>query len=71
VFEPNSKRRKRAPDIVTAILAGKQPAELTAKKLMADTRLPLDWRQQRAVLDFATARDPLAARPGTRRLAPA
>jgi len=42
-----------APDIVAAILAGKQPAELTANKLMADTRLPLDWRDQRTVLGFA------------------
>jgi hypothetical protein len=42
-----------APDIVTAILAGKQPAGLTANKLMADTRLPLDWRDQRTALGFA------------------
>jgi hypothetical protein len=42
-----------APDIVAAILAGKQPAELSANKLMADTRLPLDWRDQRAALGFA------------------
>jgi site-specific DNA recombinase len=41
-----------APDIVTAILAGKQPAGLAANKLMADTRLPLDWRDQRAALGF-------------------
>jgi site-specific DNA recombinase len=42
-----------APDILAAILAGNQPAGLTANKLMADTRLPLDWRDQRAVLGFA------------------
>jgi site-specific DNA recombinase len=42
-----------APDIVAAILAGKQPAGLNANKLMADTRLPLDWRDQRASLGFA------------------
>ncbi len=42
-----------APDIVAAILAGKQPPELTANKLMADTRLPLNWRDQRAALGFA------------------
>jgi hypothetical protein len=41
-----------APDIVTAILVGKQPAGLTANKLMADTRLPLDWRDQRGALGF-------------------
>jgi site-specific DNA recombinase len=42
-----------APDIVAAILDGKQPVDLTATKLMADTRLPLDWRAQRAALGFA------------------
>jgi site-specific DNA recombinase len=42
-----------APDIVAAILAGEQPPGLTANKLMADTRLPLDWRDQRAALGFA------------------
>jgi site-specific DNA recombinase len=42
-----------APDIVAAILAGKQPARLTANKLMADTRLPLEWREQRVALGFA------------------
>jgi hypothetical protein len=42
-----------APDIVAAILAGRQPADLTANKLMVDTRLPLDWRDQRAALGFA------------------
>jgi site-specific DNA recombinase len=41
-----------APDIVAAILAGKQPPGLTANKLMADTRLPLDWPDQRATLGF-------------------
>jgi hypothetical protein len=42
-----------APDIVAAILAGNQPADLTANKLMVDTRLPLDWRVQRTALGFA------------------
>lgn len=42
-----------APDIVAAILEGKHPADLTASKLMIDTRLPLDWRDQRAELGFA------------------
>jgi hypothetical protein len=31
-----------APDIITSIIAGRQPPELTARKLMADTRLPRD-----------------------------
>ena len=41
-----------APDLVAAILAGKQPPGLTANKLMADTRLPLEWQAQRAALGF-------------------
>jgi site-specific DNA recombinase len=42
-----------APDIVVAILNGRQPAALTATKLMADTRLPLRWTEQRKALGFA------------------
>src|SRR5215203_6308355 len=42
-----------APDIITSIIAGRQPPELTARKLMADTRMPLDWREQRIQLGFA------------------
>ena len=42
-----------APDIVSAILGGKHPPELTARKLMDDTRLPLDWNEQRRNLGFA------------------
>jgi hypothetical protein len=36
-----------------AILNGRQPAGLTATKLMTDTRLPLRWTEQRKALDFA------------------
>jgi site-specific DNA recombinase len=36
-----------APDITTAILNGKHPPQLTANRLMDDTRLPLDWVAQR------------------------
>lgn len=39
-----------APDIVTAILNGRHPQQLTANRLMDDTRLPLDWRGQRELL---------------------
>ena len=39
-----------APDIVTAILNGKHPPQLTANRLMDDTRLPLDWSAQRELL---------------------
>lgn len=42
-----------APDIVTAILEGRQPLELSANKLMADTRLPIEWVGQRQMLGFA------------------
>ncbi len=42
-----------APDIVVAILTGRQPIALTASQLMADTRLPLDWSEQRKALGFA------------------
>ena len=41
-----------APDIVTAILNGKHPPQLTANRLMDETRLPLDWSAQRAFLCF-------------------
>jgi len=41
-----------APDIVGAILAGKHPPELTARRLMDDTRLPLAWHEQRQQLGF-------------------
>ena len=41
-----------APDIVSAILTGKHPPELTARRLMDDTRLPLDWSEQRRRLGF-------------------
>jgi len=42
-----------APDITEAILDGRQPRDLTADKLLAHSRLPLDWHEQRAVLGFA------------------
>ena len=42
-----------APEIVVAILNGRQPVGLTTNKLMADTRLPLAWADQRASLGFA------------------
>jgi site-specific DNA recombinase len=39
-----------APDIVMAILDGRHPPQLTANRLMGDTRLPLDWTAQRELL---------------------
>ena len=44
-----------APDIVTAIVDGQQPPELTAEKLMRNTRLPLSWEAQRKRLGFKHA----------------
>jgi site-specific DNA recombinase len=41
-----------APDIVVAILNGRQPVNLTARKLMTDTRLPFVWPEQRVALGF-------------------
>ena len=42
-----------APDIVEAIMAGRQPFELTTKRLKRFESLPLDWERQRKVLGFA------------------
>ncbi len=36
-----------APDLVRDILNGRHPPTLTANGLMADTRLPLAWSEQR------------------------
>jgi hypothetical protein len=41
-----------APDIVEAILGGCQPANLTATRLMRDTRIPTGWQEQRQALGF-------------------
>ena len=47
-----------APDIVVAILNGRQPAGLTASQLISDSRLPLEWSAQRAALGISLKRDP-------------
>ena len=41
-----------APDIVTAIVEGRQPPTLTARTLQ-DMNLPIAWADQRAMLGFA------------------
>jgi hypothetical protein len=42
-----------APEIVTAIVNGKNPPHLTAKKLMRLTpQIPVDWVEQRKLLGF-------------------
>ena len=42
-----------APDIVEAIVAGRQPIELTAIRLKRIRDLPVSWAEQRRVLGFA------------------
>jgi site-specific DNA recombinase len=44
-----------APDIVEAIVKGRQPPELTAERLMRTT-LPKNWERQRRALGFAPGR---------------
>ncbi len=42
-----------APDIITAIINGKHPPELSAKRLMRlALKLPSDWAEQRKLLGF-------------------
>jgi site-specific DNA recombinase len=41
-----------APDIIATILEGRHPPELSVRKLLDDTRLPLDWTEQRTRLGF-------------------
>ena len=42
-----------APDIITAIINGKNPPQLTAKKLMRlMPQIPVDWTEQRKLLGF-------------------
>ncbi len=42
-----------APDITKAILEGRHPKDLTASRLMRETRLPIAWKEQREALGFA------------------
>ena len=42
-----------APDIVEAILAGRQPVELTPEKLKRLRNLPKCWDEQRQLLGFS------------------
>jgi hypothetical protein len=45
-----------APDIVTAIINGKHPPQLSAKRLMRlALKLPTDWAEQRKLLGFPGA----------------
>ena len=42
-----------APDIISAILEGRQPADLTRSKLIRWSGLPLCWQQQRVALGIS------------------
>jgi site-specific DNA recombinase len=43
-----------APDIVTAIMEGRQPIERTARSPVRVVELPTEWDEQRPVLDITT-----------------
>ncbi len=43
-----------APDIVEAILKGRQPRDLSLRRLKRLTNLPLVWEEQRQVLGFTS-----------------
>jgi hypothetical protein len=42
-----------APDIIEAIVSGRQPVELSAQSLLYRHDLALDWAKQREQLGFA------------------
>ena len=41
-----------APDITRAVLHGRHPVEINAKRLTSESRIPLDWKEQRARFGF-------------------
>ena len=45
-----------APDIVTAIVDGRQPTKLTRQQMLSADALPHRWDEQRALFGFAAAR---------------
>jgi hypothetical protein len=42
-----------APDIIAAIVSGKQPTDLTAHRLIRHLDLPINWTTQKQLLGFA------------------
>lgn len=46
-----------APDIIAAIIDGRQPTELSRRRLMTAS-IPMDWAQQRVLLGFPARQDP-------------
>ena len=52
-----------APDIVRALLKGRQPIELTPTRLLRVSKdLPHDWSKQRHFLGFADGKSIISAR---------
>jgi site-specific DNA recombinase len=46
-----------APDIISAIIDGRQPSDLTRTKLL-NSSIPMDWAQQRVLFGFPPRHDP-------------
>ncbi len=46
-----------APDIISAIIDGRQPSDLTRTKLL-NSSIPMDWAQQRVLFGFPPRQDP-------------
>lgn len=44
-----------APDIISAIVDGTQPPDLTGRKIMRINKIPLDWAGQRKMFGFVAA----------------
>jgi hypothetical protein len=42
----------RAPDIVDAIVEGRQPANLTPEAVTRHIEIPLEWRSQKTALNI-------------------
>jgi hypothetical protein len=42
-----------APDIVDAVAAGRQPANMTAHRLIRSMELPIGWGAQKQLLGFS------------------
>ncbi len=43
------------PDIISSIIDGTQPPDLTGRKIMRINKIPLDWAGQRKMFGFAPA----------------
>jgi hypothetical protein len=41
-----------APDIITAIVEGRQPPSLSGRTLLRCANLPIEWTKQRRLLGF-------------------